>query len=101
MKFIYASLTIFITVFSSCSYSASDFTEDLGQGYLFVSESKAHQIISGPNDTTWSGLIPCTVDSYDFDGFFIIVRQKSNSECLKEDISKLPVSYWIIDKKKN
>lgn len=93
-------LLIIMFFLFSCSYSASDYTTELGEGYTFVSESNAHQIISGPTDTTWTGIIPCTVVAYEYDSTYIIARQKSNPECLEEDISNLPIAYWIIDKKK-
>ena len=92
-------LTLIPCLFS-CAYSSSDYTDDLGEGYVFVSESNAHQIISGPNDTTWAGIVPCTVEAYEYDRTYIVVRQRRNLECSEEDFSKLQVAYWIIDKKK-
>ncbi|MFC0317961.1 MULTISPECIES: DUF3997 domain-containing protein [Olivibacter] len=90
-----------VVCLSSCSYSSSDYTDDLGDDYLFVSESNANQIISGPNDTTFRGLIPCTVIAYEFDGKNIIAKQKNNPECDDRNLTDTLISYWIIDKKKN
>lgn len=87
--------------FFSCSYTSSDYTDDLGEGYVFVSESSVHQIISGPNDTSWTGIIPCTVELYEYDDKHIIAKQKANPDCVHNDLSKVAFSYWIIDKKEN
>ncbi|TDQ09207.1 DUF3997 domain-containing protein [Pedobacter metabolipauper] len=89
---------VFLTAFFfSCS--TSDFTEDLGNGYTFVSESNVHQIISGPNGS-WTGIVPCTVEAYDFDHAYIVVKQRSNPECLRDGISTLSIAYWIINKQR-
>lgn len=82
----------------SCSYSSSDYTDDLGQGYTFVSESNANQFIYG-NDTSGKNAIPCTVEAFVFDENYIIAKQKDNPDCMKEDLSNVPLSYWIIDKR--
>jgi hypothetical protein len=92
-------LTLMPCLFS-CAYSSSDYTDDLGQDYIFVSESNAHQIISGPNDTTGAGIVPCTVEAYEYDSTYIIAKQRLNLDCLEEDFSKMQAAYWIIDKKK-
>lgn len=84
-------------ILSSCSMS--DYTEDLGNGYLFVSESNTIQFITGPNDTTFTGLVPCTVKSYASDDFHVIARQKDNPDCSRGDLTSLANNYWIIDKK--
>lgn len=102
MKNIFSNFSlIVVSLMASCSYSSSDYTVDLGSGYNFVSESNIHQIISGPNDTTLVGTIPCTVEKYEYDDDNIIVRQKVNTDCNKEDLSKLLSAFWIIDKKEN
>jgi len=92
--FFYYCLLLF-----SCSYSSSDYMDDLGDGYLFVSESNSNQFISGPNDTTGKGLIPCTVEAFAFNDNHIIAKQKNNPDCSNETISDI-LEYWIIDKKK-
>jgi len=89
------------SLIASCSYSSSDYTADLGSGYTFVSESNTHQIISGPHDTAWVGVVPCTVEKYEYDDKNVIVKQKVNPNCIEQDLSKLPLAYWIIDKKRN
>lgn len=94
------SVILSMVYLSSCSYSSSDYTDDLGDEYLFVSESSADQFISGPGDTTFHGLIPCTVIAYEFDEKNIIAKQKNNPDCANKDLSDTSVSYWIIDKKK-
>jgi len=83
-----------------CSCSSSDYTDDLGQGYTFVSESNANQFIYDMNDTSGKNAIPCTVEAFAFDENYIVAKQRNNQDCLKEDLSSVPISYWIIDKKK-
>lgn len=100
MKKKYSLLLVSLTFLFSCSYSSSDYTNDLGGGYTFVSESNANQLISGPGDTTWKGVIPCTVEAYAYDDLHVIVRQRDNPRCLEAGTDRLPVVYWIIDKKK-
>lgn len=86
-----------LVVISSCS--TSDYTEELGEGYLFVSESNAVQFVTGPNDSTRTGIIPCTIEALDYDNDHIIARQKDNPNCDLNYTSK-SISYWIIEKKR-
>lgn len=88
---------LMMLILSSCSMS--DYTEDLGNGYLLVSESNTMQFIAGPNDTTFTGVVPCTVESYASDDFHVIARQKDNPDCSRGDLTSLANNYWIIDKK--
>lgn len=99
MKLNFFYFTCLLLLFS-CSYSSSDYTDDLGDGYIFVSESNADQFVSGPNDTTGRGLIPCTVEAFAFDKTYIIAKQRNNQDCSQADLSTIPASYWVIDKKK-
>lgn len=101
MKNTFSYLLVIAFLIASCSYSSSDYTADLGSGYTFVSESNTHQIISGPNDTSWIGIVPCTVEKYEYDNKNIIVKQRVNTDCIEQDLSKLSLAYWIIDKKLN
>ncbi len=96
VKFVFTFLIL--GILSSCS--TSDYNNELGDGYLFVSESNALQFITGPNDSTGTGLIPCTVEAFAYDDIHIIARQKNNPDCSLDDISKISANYWIIDKKK-
>lgn len=80
------------------SCSASDYMDDLGDGYALVSESNANQYITGPDDMG-KGLIPCTVEQINTDSLFIIASQRENPDCSDEMLSGKQ-GYWIIDKKK-
>lgn len=90
---------VFAFAFLSCSYPVNDYTEDLGSEYIFVSESNVNQLISGPGDTTFNGLIPRTVIAYRFDERNIIAKQKSNDDPFDRELSDKKISFWIIDKK--
>ncbi|RYF22817.1 MAG: DUF3997 domain-containing protein [Flavobacteriales bacterium] len=89
-----ASLVLMFLI--SCS--ASDYMDDLGDGYALVSESNANQYITGPDDMG-KGLIPCTVEQINTDSLFIIASQRENPDCSDEMLSGKQ-GYWIIDKKK-
>jgi hypothetical protein len=89
-----------ILLICSCSYQSSDYTDDLGEGYTFVSESNANQFIYAISDTSGVNAIPCTVEAFGFDEDFIIAKQRNNRDCLDEDLTNVPMAYWIIDKKK-
>lgn len=96
----FTKLLVFtLLIFGSCSYSSSDYTEDLGNGYTFISESNSNQFISGPNDTTFVGVVPCSVEAFMHDDFYILARQKENSDCSGKDLSKISAKYWLIDKR--
>ncbi|MFC5283653.1 DUF3997 domain-containing protein [Pedobacter alpinus] len=91
---------LFFVLFNLASCSVSDYTEDLGNEYSLVSESKTIQFITGPNDSTFTGLVPCTVESFASDDFYIIAKQRNNPGCSNLDLSSLSINYWIIDKKR-
>lgn len=84
--------------FSGCS--SSDYTKDLGGGYLLVSESNANQFITHTDNMDGKVTIACTVESFSFDDIFIVATQRNNPSCFDKDFSKFPLAYWIIDKSK-
>lgn len=88
---------ILVMLISSCSMS--DSTTDLGQNYIFVSESNANQFISGPDDSLGVYTVPCTVKAFEFDSNFIIATQAVNLQCLDTTPTDLKIQYWIITKK--
>ncbi|MEC3882047.1 DUF3997 domain-containing protein [Parapedobacter sp. 10938] len=91
----------FCYLFITYSCSTSDYVHDLGDDYILISESNANQFISGPNDTTGNGLIPCTVERFEYDNAYIIAEQKDNPDCLpQEDYESKEAKYWIIHKEK-
>lgn len=83
-----------------CACASSDYTEDLGNGYEYIFESKNMTFISGPNKGS-DHLIPCTIESFDYDNEFILVRQKDNPDCFTDVGHDIPNHFWIIDKLKN
>jgi hypothetical protein len=99
----YIRLCICIIAISSLvvtSCSSSDYTTDLGDGYLFVSESNANQFITNSDNINGKIDIPCTVESVEYDDLFIIATNRSNPDCFGNDYSEKPISYWIIDKRR-
>lgn len=89
----------FLVALCSCSYSSGDYTDELGDGYVFVSESNANQFIYDISDTSGRNPIPCTVEAFAFDKNYILAKQRNNPDCLQKDLSKVSASYWIINKK--
>ena len=82
--------------------SAVDYNTDLGDYYMFVSESNTNQFIYNRKDTTGKRSVPCTVEEFRFDERYIVAKQKLNNDCsdngFKDSISR----FYIIDKlKKN
>lgn len=89
----------FLLLSCSCSYPSGDYTDDLGDGYIFVSESNANQFIYDSSDTSGKNVISCTVEAFAFDQHYIIAKQKNNPDCFQKELSKVSSSYWIISKK--
>ncbi len=95
----YLMLLIGVTLYlSSCS--SSDYTKDLGDGYLLVSESNANQFITHSENLNGQVTIPCTVKSFLFNDSFIVATQENNPDCSDQKKTKFPLSYWIVDKNK-
>lgn len=92
-------MKFFLLVLILPSCSVSDYTQNIGNDYLFISESNTIQFITGPNDSTGTGLVPCTVEEFVYDDFHIIAKQRDNPDCLRVNLTVLPFNYWIIDKK--
>ena len=99
IKVYYYSLTIYLLC-NILSCSVSDYTTDLGDNYLFVSESNANQFITNLDNSNGHINIPCTIESVEFDDKFIIATQRSNPDCFGNDFPKKSLHYWIIDKEK-
>lgn len=93
-------IAVILSVLCSCSYPSNDYADDLGDGYIFVSESNSNQFIYNKEDITGKNVIHCTVEAFAFDEGYIIAKQKNNKDCSKIDFSKIPMAYWIIDKKR-
>jgi hypothetical protein len=82
--------------------SMSDYTTDLGEGYIFVSESSTTQFIYNEETTYGTASVPCSIEDFTYDDNFIIATQKDNRECsLNKDLSKVKSTFWIIEKKKH
>ena len=86
-----------------CLYScaAGDYSTDLGDHYLFVSESNANQFIYNMNDTTGRRSIPCTVEQFKFDERYIVAKQNPNKDCSDKGFNDSISQFYIVDKKRN
>lgn len=91
-------LHLFLMCLYSCS--AGDYSTDLGDHYLFVSESNANQFIYNMQDTTGKRSIPCTVDEFKFDEKYIVAKQRPNRDCSDKGFTYNTFRFYIIDKKK-
>ena len=99
MKIKRISVYIFAILIYSCS--VGDYNTDLGDDYLFVSESNANQFIYNVADTTGRRSVPCTVEKFKFDEQYIVAKQKPNSDCSNKGFLDSTSRFYIIDKKKH
>lgn len=83
------SILVFMSVLQGCT---SDYTRNLGDGYVFYYEGGNLNSIF--NENPLGGEIPPNVLSYNFDSNYIIVKQLS-----RKSIKKVTISYFIIFKK--
>ena len=84
---------------AACS---SDYTQELPGGYRYLSESKHEQVIVPKIYHTGDIYIPCNVEAYHYNEYFIVARQRAMKDCFWGEVNSLQqvlgVEYfWIID----
>ncbi|NLT50476.1 MAG: DUF3997 domain-containing protein [Ignavibacteria bacterium] len=92
LKIKIVSCFLFIIYFTGCS----DYTVELSNGYIFVSESKVNQKIVKKGYFEKEKYIPCTVIAFNYNDDFIIAAQINNPDGVKRVLINDPVFFWII-----
>lgn len=89
---------VFIVFLYSCSFS--DYSTELGDDYIFVSESNSSQYIYNSNDSNFTQVIPCTIIEYSYDSEYILTKNRMNIDCSNSGYIDTISFYYILDKKK-